>query len=453
MTQPVLELLDPASLLVDLNIRPADVDEDLVASVADHGVLQPIVATRTDDGAIRVRHGHRRTLAAIKAGRDQVPVVILTSDRVVLGGDVERVLAQYDENTRRRGLTPVEEAGVVQQLLDLGLTAADVAGRTRLGELRVAAARRLNASAKATAAAEHQGLTLDQAAAVAEFDDDDDAVRDLVAASAEGDGQFRQALQARRDDRDHKQARDDLAARLTADGVKIADKRPDFDYRISQLTTADGKPLTEKNHAKCPGRVAWLDEEWDHQARKSIWEVVWYCADPNAHGHRSVSGRKLGDGDIDLEAQRAERQRVLAGNKAWRSARTVRREWLTGQLTATKPLKGASRFIAEALAQRYTLRFALERLNETGRELLGVKDDDGSALSELVSRASETRATMITLALVIGAYEDCAGDDAWRYPGRYRETGRYLTTLAGWGYELSAVEQAVADGKPFEAAK
>jgi ParB family transcriptional regulator, chromosome partitioning protein len=67
--EPTLAMLDPASLLVDLNIREAKLDKDFVASVKDHGVIEPIVAVRTEDGAIRVRHGHRRTLAVICTSR------------------------------------------------------------------------------------------------------------------------------------------------------------------------------------------------------------------------------------------------------------------------------------------------------------------------------------------------------------------------------------------------
>ncbi|MBI4942111.1 MAG: ParB N-terminal domain-containing protein [Actinobacteria bacterium] len=60
-------MVDPASLLVDVNIRlEARLDADFVASVRDLGVLVPVVAVRTDEGQLRVRFGHRRTLAAVQ---------------------------------------------------------------------------------------------------------------------------------------------------------------------------------------------------------------------------------------------------------------------------------------------------------------------------------------------------------------------------------------------------
>jgi hypothetical protein len=65
--------VDPASLLIDTNVRlDARIDADFVASIRDLGVLVPIVAVRTLDGDLRVRFGHRRTIAATRAGRSVV---------------------------------------------------------------------------------------------------------------------------------------------------------------------------------------------------------------------------------------------------------------------------------------------------------------------------------------------------------------------------------------------
>jgi ParB family chromosome partitioning protein len=64
---------------------------------------------------------------------------------------------------------------------------------------------------------------------------------------------------------------------------------------------------------------------------------------------------------------------------------------------------------------------------------------------------------LVMLGPIVTAYESAmtgeAGKATWR-PGRYspcpRETaGRYLAFLASAGYQLSDIEQAVADGTPF----
>ena len=72
-----------------------------MASIREVGVLMPIVAVRTAEGAVRVRYGHRRTLAAIEADRPTVPVIVTGSDDA---DDVARIITQWHENEHRAGL-------------------------------------------------------------------------------------------------------------------------------------------------------------------------------------------------------------------------------------------------------------------------------------------------------------------------------------------------------------
>jgi ParB family chromosome partitioning protein len=48
---------------------------------------------------------------------------------------------------------------------------------------------------------------------------------------------------------------------------------------------------------------------------------------------------------------------------------------------------------------------------------------------------------MITLALVLGAFETTLGVHTWRNPNAAAH--RYLTQIAAWGYELAEIEQSV----------
>jgi ParB family chromosome partitioning protein len=101
MTAPTLsvEHVDPASLLVDVNVRTdTALDKDFLASIKELGVLVPIVAVRTTDGALRVRYGHRRTLAAVQVGHTVVPVVI-TGDEDA--DEAARIVAQWHETVDR----------------------------------------------------------------------------------------------------------------------------------------------------------------------------------------------------------------------------------------------------------------------------------------------------------------------------------------------------------------
>jgi ParB family chromosome partitioning protein len=71
-----LEHLHPTTLLIGENVRDnVALDPQFVASVREHGVLQPITAIRTNAG-IEVRDGQRRTLAAREAKLD-MPVYVL----------------------------------------------------------------------------------------------------------------------------------------------------------------------------------------------------------------------------------------------------------------------------------------------------------------------------------------------------------------------------------------
>ena len=50
-TTPTLEMLDPATLTVDINVRKdAALTADFIASIKEHGVMEPVIAHRKDDG-------------------------------------------------------------------------------------------------------------------------------------------------------------------------------------------------------------------------------------------------------------------------------------------------------------------------------------------------------------------------------------------------------------------
>ena len=171
MTEPAVtvEHIDPATLLVDVNIRTeATLDRDFLASIRDLGVLIPIVAVRTPDGALRVRHGHRRTLAAVHHGLPAVRVVVVGEDDA---DEVNRIVSQWHENEYRAGLSTADKLAAVEQLSLLGLSAGQIVKRTKASKTEVEHALSANASALAKGAADrYEFLTLDQAAAVAEFE-------------------------------------------------------------------------------------------------------------------------------------------------------------------------------------------------------------------------------------------------------------------------------------------
>jgi ParB family chromosome partitioning protein len=104
---------------------------ELAASIAEIGVLQPILVRPTPDGAFELVAGERRWRAARRAGLSTIPAIIRTADDLA---SIERALV---ENLHRQDLTPLEEAAAYQQLIeDFEMTHEQVA--TRVGKSRSA---------------------------------------------------------------------------------------------------------------------------------------------------------------------------------------------------------------------------------------------------------------------------------------------------------------------------
>lgn len=181
-----IQTVDPTTLLVDVNARTDfNLNREFVGSIKQHGVPMPIIAMRTADG-LRVRMGHRRTAAAIQAGCDSVPVVITDSEADGDAAEIDRLLTQHAENHCRAGFSVVDDANVAKQLSLLCLNASQIAKRTNTKKADVETSLKVTSSELAFKATERYDLTLDQAAALAEFEDDTETVTALVAAVKTG---------------------------------------------------------------------------------------------------------------------------------------------------------------------------------------------------------------------------------------------------------------------------
>ena len=115
--------------------QPREVfDEDelaeLVTSIQELGVLQPVVVRRTEptaDGGEPVYElvmGERRLRASQAAGQDTIPAIVRATE------DEHMLRDALLENLHRAQLNPLEEAAAYQQLLeDFGCTHDELAGR------------------------------------------------------------------------------------------------------------------------------------------------------------------------------------------------------------------------------------------------------------------------------------------------------------------------------------
>ncbi len=103
-------------------IREADVDE-LADSIRQHGILEAIVVhPASAEGRHRIHFGAIRLRAARRAGLAEVPVVVRDAPA--------DPYAQFAENQKRHGLTPLDLARFIRARVNEGASNATIASRT-----------------------------------------------------------------------------------------------------------------------------------------------------------------------------------------------------------------------------------------------------------------------------------------------------------------------------------
>lgn len=98
--------------------------EELVHSIREVGLLQPVVVRRTGEGSYELIMGERRWRACQQAGRELIPAIVRETD------DIDMLRDALLENLHRSQLNPLEEAAAYGQLLeDFGCTHEELAQR------------------------------------------------------------------------------------------------------------------------------------------------------------------------------------------------------------------------------------------------------------------------------------------------------------------------------------
>lgn len=98
--------------------------EDLVSSIKEHGVIEPLVVTVMPDGRYELVAGERRLRAAQIAELEQVPAVIRSAT------EQQKLEIAIIENVQRQDLNPIEEAFAYRRLMDeFGLTQDEVSAK------------------------------------------------------------------------------------------------------------------------------------------------------------------------------------------------------------------------------------------------------------------------------------------------------------------------------------
>jgi ParB family chromosome partitioning protein len=110
-------------------VQPRQVFEEeamaeLVHSIREVGLLQPVVVRRTGDDTYELVMGERRWRAAQEAGIETIPAIVRQTE------DVDMLRDALLENLHRSQLNPLEEAAAYQQLLeDFSCTHDELASR------------------------------------------------------------------------------------------------------------------------------------------------------------------------------------------------------------------------------------------------------------------------------------------------------------------------------------
>ncbi len=85
--------------------------DELVASIREVGVLEPLLVRQSAQG-FQIISGERRFRAAVEAGLDEIPCIVLDVD------DAQALTIALIENLQRQDLSPFEEADGLRALID-----------------------------------------------------------------------------------------------------------------------------------------------------------------------------------------------------------------------------------------------------------------------------------------------------------------------------------------------
>jgi ParB family chromosome partitioning protein len=439
--RPVLVFVNLSTVTVEVNVRKAPkVSREFVASVKRHGVLVPMLGYLDAEGEPVIRDGQRRIIAAQKAGVTEAPAIIYPNRDAMLTTDEAeraRIIEQMNANAHREGLTEADEADGILRLTLTGMEATVVAKELVVKPARVTAALAVASSDFARKVIEKRQITLDQAAVVAEFEDSEDDVRTLLHIAENDADHFAHEAQRLRDKRERERAFQAELDEYAAKGVPLVEAPPRYDNRtadayLHELQNEHGEPVTVENYEGKPGYAIAVVNNY---GSPKIGHVV---TEWRSHGLRRITHGGAVQGKL-TEAEKADRREVVANNKEWDSAETVRRDWLTTLLSRKTQPKDVEQFVAYTATER-PFAFGKSLDNGMAATLLGIEPKYG-ALAKFVA-ANPAEARLVLFALAVAAGELALHRGSWRRPDAHDRA--FLNWLTSWGYTTSRVENIIA---------
>lgn len=424
-------MIDPTLLQEGANIRgDLGVTPEFVETIKGMGVLKDLDVYPTLTGLV-VLDGHRRHRAAIEAGLETVPVRI-----VDVANDLDRIGLQLTENDEHAHTSTVDRARAINQLVLMGLPAAELRKRGVRASEATMARRVANASQEVADLGESANLGLDDLAKIAEAEDElpEDIAGMIVEEIRRDPGRIDHFLERARDKARRRQLYEDEVLDLRQQGFTIIHYE-DFDEGFPKtnqylwnLVDEYGKKV--EPHDNCPGNAAYVSVIGSGDYMRA--HACFVCLDYASHGHFTREDRARTTQEVDRAALvEADRQAAQEGE--------VRRAWIKDVLFK-RPLPKDTALLEMPVI--YNQDQVSDASQAKGRALVNF-DEMGFGLTMSAAQAAKAR-----LAWCIGVLEGGMGRDYWRSPrGECFDSlvQLYLRTLERWGYTLGEGEEAFCE--------
>ncbi|TQL46857.1 ParB/RepB/Spo0J family partition protein [Subtercola boreus] len=442
-----IERINPQAVQLDPNIRTNPVLlPEFVDSIRAEGVREPVLARRGEDGITYVYDGQRRLLAAREAGLTSMLAVFGIADTT--GTESGRILDQLCTFARAE-LTLTDRIAAYEALALDGISVEKIAKSAGADKATVTGALTIGKSKAATTYAAYGTVSFDRLLLIAEFEGDDEAI---AAVTDCDDEDLAYVAQECRDENARLVRQAEIVTTLEADGLTVVTA---WNYstmaHLSRLTDAadddtERPPLDAGAHTSCEGHAVFLTV---NGLGEDDTETVPLCTKPELHqsiyrGYRSPVAEPVElseeEADAQAEAKRAERRTLIANNKAWDTAETVRKDWITALLARKKLPTDAAAFVAVTLT-----RHSYDVAGDNSGGAAVFLGHEGYAAREALAamvETSPTKAGYVSLAVALSARENRTSRESWRNPNASDEA--YLLQLEKWGHHLTDVERIAA---------
>jgi ParB family chromosome partitioning protein len=282
---------------------------ELAASITSLGIIQPLTVRPTDDGRYTLVAGERRYAAALAAGLTEVPAIVREMD------DKQALEIALVENCQRRDLSPTEEAGAYQVLIDHhGYTQRSLA--KQIGRSQSHIAKRLallELPEDVRSEVDSGGITLPDAAELARlarYPERLEAARKQARSYGGIEPAVKEQLRQQEAEANGKKALKELRSK----GITVIDWPQSTSWHAQQA-----RPLTylvgvdPETHTAEPCHAASISPAG---------EVVWICTDPTRHPRPEPTWSPPGlseEQQAEREAERMHREALLAASEQRRT--------------------------------------------------------------------------------------------------------------------------------------